>query len=126
MSSQGYKGLGLTFARQGKVDLAVSMFQQAVAKNAKDHDAFFDLAISYADTKQYDKAADAYENVLEIFPADVEAMHNLGVLYFRDLHDVERAKKYFKKALATNPNYGNAAIAQQVLAWDDMTNRNTE
>jgi tetratricopeptide (TPR) repeat protein len=116
MWSQAHSNLGLALARQGRYDAALLSLQEAVNIEAKNQEALFNLAKVYSLGGEHERAAETYERLVEINPEDVEAMHNLGVIYLNHLRDVEQAGLYFKKALATNPKYAHAAMAQSILA----------
>ena len=65
---------------------------------------------------QYEMAAQTYKTLLSINQKDVEAMHNLGIIYLKPLKNVEQARLYFSKALATDPEYDHAAVARDILS----------
>jgi tetratricopeptide (TPR) repeat protein len=84
-------------------------FQKAIDTAEKNNDAWICMAFLREETKQYDKAEDAYRNALELKPND-----NLNWLWFGKLlrehtKDYIAAEKSFKKAIALNEN--------NVLAW---------
>jgi len=116
MWSEAYSTLGLVRAEKGCFDHAEAALLKAVSINAKDHEALFNLAKVYDLTGRYEMAAKTYETLIGISPKDVEAMHNLGIIYLNQLKNIEKATFYFKKALATDPEYDNAVIARNILS----------
>ncbi|OFV99712.1 MAG: hypothetical protein A3F68_02275 [Acidobacteria bacterium RIFCSPLOWO2_12_FULL_54_10] len=73
------------------------------------------LTIEYSARREYDKAVDRLEDrdvddaishlqrALEISPQYMEAINNLGTIYFQ-LKDYSRAEEYFRRALVLEPN----------------------
>jgi Tfp pilus assembly protein PilF len=116
MWSEAYNTLGLVRAEQGRYDLAEVAFLKAVRINAKDSKALFNLAKVYDLTGQHEMAARTYETLIGMSPRDVEAMHNLGIIYLKQLKNTKQAIFYFRKALATDPEYDHAAIAKNILS----------
>lgn len=116
MWSQAYSNLGLALAKQQRYSLAIYTLRKATKIDAKNQEALFNLATAYNMTGQHEAAAQTYKSVLEIDPEDVEAMHNLGVLYLKHLKNVQQARFYFCKALATDPDYEQAETAKKALS----------
>jgi len=116
MWSEAYSTLGLVRVQQGRYDLAEVALLKAVRINDKGHEALFNLAKVYDLTGRHEMAARTYETLIRISPKDVEAMHNLGIIYLKQLKNTEQATFYFRKALATEPEYDHAAIARNILS----------
>ncbi len=116
MWSEAHSTLGLVRAEQGRYDLAEVALLKAIRINDKGHEALFNLAKVYDLTGQHEMAARTYETLIRISPKDVEAMHNLGIIYLKQLKNTEQAIFYFRKALATEPEYDHAAIARNILS----------
>ncbi|HHV61219.1 MAG TPA: tetratricopeptide repeat protein [Firmicutes bacterium] len=68
--------------------------------------AKFKEGMSLLEKKRYDKAAEAFERVIELEPAHTLARNNLGLVYM-ELGRFEDAEKQFKTVIATEPQ--NAA-----------------
>jgi tetratricopeptide (TPR) repeat protein len=116
MWSEAYSTLGLLRAEQGRYDLAEEALLKAVKINAKGHKALFNLAKVYDLTGRHEMAVRTYETLVGMNPEDVEAMHNLCIIYLKHLKNTEQATFYFRKALATDPEYDHAAIAKNILS----------
>ncbi len=116
MWSEAYSSLGLALAKQGRYDIAIPALRKAVKIDFKNEEALFNLALSYKMTGQYKMAVHVYETLLEIAPKDVEAMHNLGVIYMKHFGNIQQARLYFNRALATDPDYDQAAAVRNILS----------
>jgi len=115
-SSEANSSLGLAWARQKRYDLAIPALQRAIGIDAENQEALFNLATAYSMIGQFEKAAQTDKNLLEIDQKDVEAMHNLGMIYLKHLKNMQQAGFYFKKALAIDPDYDQAAAVKGILS----------
>lgn len=64
------------------------------------------------------KAEETYKNVLKIFPDELSAYINLGVIE-KDKRNTESARMYYREALKRDPNYADAYYNLSVSYWDD-------
>ena len=101
-----------------KFDEAVSLFQQAIAKdefNVKLHES---LVSTFILAKEYAQAADLLERILRIAPQNLNAMINLGAMYNK-VGKHKEAADILRKAIARDKNsshgYYNLGIAQRHL-----------
>lgn len=81
-SYSGYYNLGLIYANQGKYDLAVSAYENAVKLNPKSYQAWHQLGLVYAAALKFDKAIEAYTHVVELNPQFAPAYQGLGSAYY--------------------------------------------
>jgi superkiller protein 3 len=78
----GYHNLGLIYANQGKYDLAVSAYENAVKLNLKSYQAWHLLGLVYSAALKFEKAIEAYNKAIELNPKLVVAYQGLGSAYF--------------------------------------------
>jgi len=64
----------------------------------------FNSGVSFYNQREFSKAIQAYQKVIELDPTYVEAYNNLGVLY-QTIGDVERAFESYQKSTKINPRY---------------------
>lgn len=67
------RGLGLTYIAMGRTDEAIEILERAVKNYPKFVLLYDDLAKVYMMSHDYDKALDAYHNVIELAPESVMA-----------------------------------------------------
>jgi len=67
----------------------------------------FNLALSYQEKRDFLRAKDEYERVIQIWPLYAEAHNNLGLVY-KELGKHGQAIHHFERALALNPSYVRA------------------
>jgi tetratricopeptide (TPR) repeat protein len=118
--TEAYSSLGLARARQGRYDLAIPMLRKTIEMDYSNQEALFNLAKVYDLIDWHEMAAKTYKTLLEIDQKDVEAMHNLGMIYLKHLKNIEQATFYFKKALATDPDYDHAAVVRDTLSQIEL------
>lgn len=74
-----------------------------IAKEPKNVSALMGLGMCYYQAEQFDKAAGAFDMILEFDPGDSMAQFNTGIIKKYYLHKHEEADDHFKKIIA-NPN----------------------
>lgn len=90
--------------------------QSKVRKDPNSAEALSHLAWSYIHAGMHEEAADAYEQIINIEPYNVDSYNNLGVVYGKYLGMPEKSVPLFKKALTIKPdadiysNLGNAYL----------------
>jgi Tfp pilus assembly protein PilF len=67
----------------------------------------FNSGVTFYNQKEYLKATQAYQKVIELDPTYVEAYNNLGIVY-QMMGDVDRAFGAYQKATEINPRYQKA------------------
>jgi tetratricopeptide (TPR) repeat protein len=88
------------------------------------------LGRRYIHTKNYPKAIDAYQRVIDLDPTSSDAFFNLGFIY-ATTGKYEEAEKAFEKVVALKPAYlakslFNLAVIQQKLGKRDQSIANLE
>jgi tetratricopeptide (TPR) repeat protein len=78
-------------------DKAVAELEEAVKKDPKNSQAFYQLGKSYQTLKNEEKAVGAYKKAIEIKPDFAEANYELGTIYVRK-KDYETALPFMQKA----------------------------
>lgn len=76
---------------------AVAELEEAVKKDPKNSQAYFQLGKNYQTLKNEEKAVGAYKNAIEIKPDYAEANYELGTIYVRK-KDYETALPFMQKA----------------------------
>lgn len=72
------------------------------------------LGNEYCDRGEFLKAVKEYEEAINIYPNYIDAYYNLGVTYYHDLRDYQKAVHYFQKFLEFE---SGSPDAQQVKNW---------
>ncbi len=73
--------IGAKLLEQGKLDAAITEFQQSVRLDAKYFPARLNLAYAYEKMNRIDEAIDAYRKAIDAQPQSFFAHNNLAVLY---------------------------------------------
>lgn len=111
--------LGLAYQANGEMDKAVNAYKKVIEIHSCSHrisqqgnsscllDAYYNLALIYANINQIDNAISLFEKVVTLQSRDASLYNNLGVLYYKkSMHN--DANTCFEKALALDPNYEEA------------------
>jgi Flp pilus assembly protein TadD len=85
---------GIEVARKGLWQEARFRFEKAVAADATNAEALNDLAITFEQQGEFDKARDAYEKALKLRPGSIYIQQNFDL--FREADD-KRNRKAKKK-----------------------------
>ena len=96
--AQGRFTKGLILAEMGRPAEAIAVFGKLVEDYPELPEPYNNLAVLYAQQKQYDKARTALEMAIRIHPAYATAFENLG-----DLHS-RLASQAYEKALQLDPS----------------------
>lgn len=98
---------GLDHHRAGRLDQAIALYQQAIAKRPDFFEANLNLAVILHDSGDLEGAIKRYRRVLEIRPNVPEIYNNLGnALRLAKRH--KEAVKSLMKAVRLNPDYAEA------------------
>ena len=116
---------GLAAAAAGKLDEAVTAFNQAIALNPTCFGCFSAMGNAYTQTKDYDKAEAAFKKAVEIKPDYAEAYAGLANIYNAQ-HKFDEAAAAGAKATELSASGGAAAgggnpenlYNQGVIAWN--------
>jgi len=77
-------------------------FRELAILNPRDHRAFNNLGICFANQGRYDNAIIVYNKAMEI-TTNVELLNNMAIT-FTKMGDYEQASEYYAKALALRPS----------------------
>jgi TPR repeat protein len=95
---------------QGNHAEAIGYYQHALELQPNDANVLTDVAVSYRSMGQSNKAIQSLEKALRIYPEHEVAMYNLGIIYFYDLNDKEKAAQIWNKFMRVSKN--NAVVSQ--------------
>lgn len=112
---------GRTFMRQGDFDNAILVLNKALTQEPKNNDIRKDLVLSYYYKRNYSKALEAFEPLIESNDADV-VTYQIGGNIYKALEQVKDADKMYKKALKKFPNSGPLYSEYGELLWATKDN----
>jgi len=98
--AMAYRKLGTAYGNLGLAPQERENMERAMELKDRlsDKERFIIEGSYYYDSENtYDKALEAYEKVLELYPDDTTANHNIAII-FDDLEQWEKAIPYYKKA----------------------------
>ncbi len=97
----------------------ISAMTAVVAQDPKNREAWVQLGNDYFDTRQPQKAIDAYAKALELVPNDANVLTDQGVMY-RELHQYDRAVANFSKANQVDPRHVQSLYNLGVVYFNDL------
>jgi tetratricopeptide (TPR) repeat protein len=101
--ARGYNELGLQLLADGHYQEAYELLTRSLKLEPYQGQAYINIGMTLEHLGQTKKAIDIYEKAVWMQPDDPTAYYNLGVLYYRTMHDRDRALGYFLKARDLNP-----------------------
>ncbi len=116
-----YIQLGLLCAAQHN-PLASQYYKNAIKINPKSTEAWYDLGKYEQDEGYWNKALEAYNELLKVDGRYKYAHYNMGVIYFMGLKKNEEAIGQFTEAITIEPKYVEAYYARGVV-YKEMKNR---
>jgi tetratricopeptide (TPR) repeat protein len=105
---------------------SVSVYQELeeeTARNPQNADAWTELANTYFDNDQYQKAITAYEKSLSIEPGNTNVMTDLGTMYRRN-RQPEKAVEMFNRTIALDPKHEIARMNKGIVLLHDLNDEN--
>lgn len=112
---------GRTFMRQGDFDNAILVLTRAIQQDAKNVEVRKDLVMSYFYKRDYAKAKEHLEPLLDSDDADIVSYQIAGNIY-KALEEGKEAEKMYKKALKKFPNSGALHSEYGELLWAQKDN----
>jgi cytochrome c-type biogenesis protein CcmH/NrfG len=97
----------------------ITQMQQVVARDPKNVQAWIQLGNDYFDTRQPQKAIEAYGRALELRPNDPNVLTDQGVMY-RDVGQFDRAVANFEKANQVDPKHIQSLYNLGVVYFNDL------
>ncbi len=104
-------GLGLMFARQGRLEEARDWFQKAITLDRAHAGAINNLGVLYAERRQWNDAIAAFEYGISVAPDDESMYLNLGRVLIQN-GQRERARATMERLLERKPD---SRIARRAL-----------
>ncbi|HEX6650825.1 MAG TPA: tetratricopeptide repeat protein [Pyrinomonadaceae bacterium] len=85
----------------------------AASKNPAtvESDNFFDLADRFRQQKKWKAAEAAYKEAIKVWPANVDALSELGFLYL-DMSRIDEAQQTYSKLRSLNASYASTLLAE--------------
>ena len=100
---------GVALFQHGLYQQAVESFEQVVATNANDPEAYYNLGTLHLRLNHFDEARSYLQQALKLRPNYPEAWNNLGMMAAQQGH-AEEAEKSFEQALELRPSYEIALV----------------
>ncbi len=105
--SERHFRLGVSFAKEGKLDSAISEFQEVIRLKPDFAEAHYNLGLAYNQKGLYDLAIRQYEEAIRLKPDFAEAYYLLGRAYeAKGLYDLEI--RQYEEAIRLKPDFAEA------------------
>jgi cytochrome c-type biogenesis protein CcmH/NrfG len=98
----------------------IAAAQSIVARDPKNVQAWIQLGNDYYDTRQAQKAVEAYGRALELRPNDPNVLTDQGNMY-RELGQFEKAIANFQKASQADPKHVQSLFNMGIVFAHDLT-----
>lgn len=105
---------GVKYHEQGRTDVAITQYKQAIVFNPNLSEAYYNLGLIYADKKQYTDAKIMFKKFAELEPYSFDAHFNLGIMY-SETGAIESAISTLERAATLKPNAENVHLALGAL-----------
>jgi type IV pilus assembly protein PilF len=110
--------LALTYEKLDKIRLATASYEEAVRLAPQNFDVLNTYAVFLCRQRQFDNAMEHFDRAIDVLENDdVEiTMTNAGVCLTQK-PDLAKAEEYFRMALDSQPNYGEALIQLALVKY---------
>jgi tetratricopeptide (TPR) repeat protein len=105
---------GSSVPPSGPSPVEIAALEQATAREPKSARAWIQLGDAYFDSRQPQKAVDAYAKALEIDPHNPNVLTDQGVMY-RELGQPQKALANFQKASEIDPSHVQSVFNMGVV-----------
>ena len=103
----GWKLLGSSLKKTGRMVAALTAIQKAAALSPRDVEAHYNLGNTLKDLDRFDEAEASFHRALQLNPNFAEAYNNLGIT-LRALLRLDEAEASFRRALEIKPEFADA------------------
>lgn len=104
--------LGIVYQRQQQWPEAEHAFARAVELNAQNGDAYVQWAVMNRELGKFTEAEQLYLKALAVWPHNVDALRNLGILYDLYMGRFDEALKYYELVQKVLPE-----PSQEIAGW---------
>jgi Tfp pilus assembly protein PilF len=105
LSAEEHDNLGRIYESQGKPDLALEQYREALKKDKKHVPSLLLLGdLSYR-TKDYEEAEEAFTKALKLDPQNGDACNNLAWVYIQRGTKPEKARELITRAMSLTPDH---------------------
>jgi tetratricopeptide (TPR) repeat protein len=115
MLADAHSSLGLALFKKGLFEQGIVELKKALQLQPNHKNTIYNLGRGYEVLGRYEAAIAQYDKCIDLDPEDIEAYHNAGVLCLYSLGDKKRAMRYFKKALAIDPQHPKSQEVKDAL-----------
>ena len=124
-----YRHLAACYNGLGQPEQAMAMINAGLEKDPGDANLILEKVNAYLKEGKGAEAIVDLEKLLELDPENAQLLFVLGTIYGdennKDVYDTEKAKQYYERALAINPDYYDATYNIGVL-YTTMANKYIE
>ena len=105
LSAEEHDKLGRIYESQGKSDLALAQYREALRTDKKHLPSLLLLGDLLYRTKDYAGAEEAYAKALKLDPKNGDVLNNLAWVYLRTGKKLDKARELVSEALTINPGH---------------------
>ncbi len=88
-----------SYVRLGENEKALHFINEYLTNQPHNHSALNLKGTILTKLNRIDEALDCYLKAIEIYPSDTSSLHNIGLLYYINKKDFNKAIEYFKKSI---------------------------
>ena len=125
---EGHKQAGDRYLRAGEINPAIAEYKKALSLNPDSPATYFNLAIAYYQSRNFQAAASTLEKLIKLSPNDYEARYNLACLklYQNDVQEARQCLEKAKSCCLSNPEFtpliqNTIEFAEKLTTLDPQT-----
>jgi tetratricopeptide (TPR) repeat protein len=105
LTAEEHDNLGRIYESQGKSDLALEQYREALRQDKKHLPSLLLLGDLLYRASDYAGAEETYAKALKLDPKNGDVLNNLAWVYVRTGRKLDKAKELVSEALALNPSH---------------------
>ena len=108
--------LGNAYYGAKMYDDAIDSYKNAVNLKPMEPTSHFYIGAAYRDKGSYSDAAASFERATQLKPNYYESFYELGMIYYRNIKDKQKAITNFEKVLSIKPDHPEADKIRNIIS----------
>ena len=111
-----HMNLGNAYYSMKMYDDAIDTYKAAASLKPMDSKVYYFTGVAFRDKGSYSEAASSFEKAVQLQSNYHEAYYELGMIYYRNIKDKNKAVNNFEKVLSIKPDHPDADKIRSIIS----------